>query len=428
MGLLIKNSRVIDPANNIDDNLDILIDGIIIQKIAKGIKADNSVKIIDAKGRIVTPGLIDIHTHLREPGLEYKETIRTGTMAAAAGGFTTICCMPNTNPVNDNRAITEFILSKAEKEGIVNVLPIGAITKGSAGREISEIGDMVGAGCIAFSDDGKAIMDAEVMRRALEYVKAFDIPIISHCEDASLSHGGVMNEGFVSTTLGLRGIPKAAEEVMVARDIALSELTGSRLHIAHISTTGSVELVRAAKKRGVKVTCETCPHYFTLTEENVIGYNTNAKVNPPLRTAEDIKAIKAGLKDGTIDIIASDHAPHASHEKEIEFDYASFGMIGLETSLSLILNLVNEGVLTISDAISKTTINSARLLKLNKGTLREGSDADLTIIDTDKEWVVDVNNLKSKSKNTPYAGWKMKGKAVMTIVGGRIVHDTGDIK
>ena len=348
-------------------------------------------------------------------------------MAAAAGGFTTICCMPNTNPVNDNRAITEFILSKAEKEGIVNVLPIGAITKGSAGREISEIGDMVGAGCIAFSDDGKAIMDAEVMRRALEYVKAFDIPIISHCEDASLSHGGVMNEGFVSTTLGLRGIPKAAEEVMVARDIALSELTGSRLHIAHISTAGSVELVRAAK-RGVKVTCETCPHYFTLTEENVIGYNTNAKVNPPLRTAEDIKAIKAGLKGGTIDIIASDHAPHASHEKEIEFDYASFGMIGLETSLSLILNLVNEGVLTISDAISKTTINSARLLKLNKGTLREGSDADLTIIDTDKEWVVDVNNLKSKSKNTPYAGWKMKGKAVMTIVGGRIVHDTGDIK
>ena len=250
MGLLIKNSRVIDPANNIDDNLDILIDGIIIQKIAKGIKADNSVKIIDAKGRIVTPGLIDIHTHLREPGLEYKETIRTGTMAAAAGGFTTICCMPNTNPVNDNRAITEFILSKAEKEGIVNVLPIGAITKGSAGREISEIGDMVGAGCIAFSDDGKAIMDAEVMRRALEYVKAFDIPIISHCEDASLSHGGVMNEGFVSTTLGLRGIPKAAEEVMVARDIALSELTGSRLHIAHISTAGSVELVRAAKRGG----------------------------------------------------------------------------------------------------------------------------------------------------------------------------------
>lgn len=428
MGLLIKNGRVIDPANNIDDNLDILIEGIIIQKIAKGIKADNSVKIIDAKGRIVTPGLIDIHTHLREPGLEYKETIRTGTMSAAAGGFTTICCMPNTNPVNDNRAITEFILSKAEKEGIVNVLPVGAITKGSAGREISEIGDMVGAGCVAFSDDGKAIMDAEVMRRAFEYVKAFDIPIISHCEDASLSQGGVMNEGFVSTTLGLRGIPKAAEEVMVARDIALSELTGSRLHIAHISTAGSVELVRAAKKRGVKVTCETCPHYFTLTEENVIGYNTNAKVNPPLRTAEDIKAIKAGLKDGTIDIIASDHAPHASHEKEIEFDYASFGMIGLETSLTLILNLVTEGILTIGSAASMITINPARLLKINKGALKDGSDADVTIIDPDKEWVVDVNNLKSKSKNTPYAGWKMKGKAILTIVGGRIVHDTGDIK
>ena len=423
MRMLIKNGRVLDPANNIDDSLDIFIEGNIIKKVAKGIKAEASAKVIDAKGKIVAPGLIDIHTHLREPGFEYKETIRTGTMAAAAGGFTTICCMPNTNPINDNRAVTEFILSKSAKEGIVNVLPIGAITKGSQGKALAEISDMVNAGCVAISDDGKGVMDAEVMRRGLEYTKAFDIPVIAHCEDANLSSGGVMNEGFASTTLGLRGIPKAAEEVMVVRDIALAELTGARLHIAHVSSAGSVESIRIAKKRGVKVTCETCPHYFTLTEDAVIGYNTNAKVNPPLRTKEDVKAIKEGLKDGTIDIIASDHAPHAVHEKEIEFDYASFGMIGLETSLPLILNLVREGVLTLKDAIAKATINPARLLKLKKGTLSEGADADITIIDPESEWVVDVNNLKSKSKNTAFAGMKMKGRAVMTIVGGKIVYE-----
>ncbi|OGW49125.1 MAG: dihydroorotase [Nitrospirae bacterium RBG_19FT_COMBO_42_15] len=428
MRMLIKNGRVLDPANNIDDSLDIFIEGNIIKKVAKGIKAEASAKVIDAKGKIVAPGLIDIHTHLREPGFEYKETIRTGTMAAAAGGFTAICCMPNTNPINDNRAVTEFILSKSAKEGIVNVLPIGAITKGSQGKALAEISDMVNAGCVAISDDGKGVMDAEVMRRGLEYTKAFDIPVIAHCEDANLSSGGVMNEGFASTTLGLRGIPKAAEEVMVVRDIALAELTGARLHIAHVSSAGSVESIRTAKKRGVKVTCETCPHYFTLTEDAVIGYNTNAKVNPPLRTKEDVKAIKEGLKDGTIDIIASDHAPHAVHEKEIEFDYASFGMIGLETSLPLILNLVREGVLTLKDAIAKATINPARLLKLKKGTLSEGADADITIIDPESEWVVDVNNLKSKSKNTAFAGMKMKGRAVMTIVGGKIVYETGDIK
>ncbi len=428
MKLLIKNSRIIDPANNIDDSLDIFIEGNIIKKVAKGIKAEASAKVIDAKGKIVAPGLIDIHTHLREPGFEYKETIRTGTMAAAAGGFTAICCMPNTNPINDNRAVTEFILSKTAREGIVNVLPIGAITKGLQGEELAEINDMVNAGCVAISDDGRGVMDAEVMRRGLEYTKAFDITVIAHCEDANLSSGGVMNEGFASTTLGLRGIPKAAEEVMVVRDIALAELTGARLHIAHVSSAGSVESIRIAKKRGVKVSCETCPHYFTLTEDAVIGYNTNAKVNPPLRTKEDVKAIKEGLKDGTIDIIASDHAPHAVHEKEIEFDYASFGMIGLETSLPLILNIVREGVLTLNDAIAKATINPARLLKLKKGTLSEGADSDITIIDTEKEWIVDVNNFKSKSKNTAFAGMKMKGRAVMTIVGGKIVYETGDIK
>src|SRR4030067_1025367 len=423
MRMLIKNGRVLDPANNIDDSLDIFIEGNIIKKVAKGIKAEASAKVIDAKGKIVAPGLIDIHTHLREPGFEYKETIRTGTMAAAAGGVTAICWMPNTNPINDNRAVTEFILSKSAKEGIVNVLPIGAITKGSQGKALAEISDMVNAGCVAISDDGKGVMDAEVMRRGLEYTKAFDIPVIAHCEDANLSSGGVMNEGFASTTLGLRGIPKAAEEVMGVRDIALAELTGARLHIAHVSSAGSVESIRIAKKRRVKVTCETCPHYFTLTEDAVIGYNTNAKVNPPLRTKEDVKAIKEGLKDGTIDIIASDHAPHAVHEKEIEFDYASFGMIGLETSLPLILNLVREGVLTLKDAIAKATINPARLLKLKKGTLSEGADADITIIDPESEWGVDVNNLKSKSKNTAFAGMKMKGRAVMTIVGGKIVYE-----
>lgn len=428
MKLLIKNGRVIDPANNIDDFLDILVEENIIKKVAKGIKAEGSVKVIDAKGKIVAPGLIDIHTHLREPGFEYKETIKTGTMAAAAGGFTAICCMPNTNPINDNRAITDFILSKSAKEGVVNVLPIGAITKGSQGKVLAEIADMVNAGCVAISDDGRGVMDAEVMRRALEYTKAFDIPVIAHCEDANLSSGGVMNEGFASTTLGLRGIPKAAEEVMIVRDIALAELTGARLHIAHVSSAGSVEWIRIAKKKGIKVTCETCPHYFTLTEDAVIGYNTNAKVNPPLRTKEDVKAIKVGLKDGTIDIIASDHAPHAVHEKEIEFDYASFGMIGLETSLPLILNLVREGVLTLNDAIAKAAINPARLLKLKKGTLSEGADADITIIDTESEWVVEANNLKSKSKNTPFAGMKMKGRAVMTIVCGKIVYETGDVK
>jgi dihydroorotase len=296
------------------------------------------------------------------------------------------------------------------------------------GGELAEINDMVNAGCVAISDDGRGVMDAEVMRRGLEYTKAFDITVIAHCEDANLSSGGVMNEGFASTTLGLRGIPKAAEEVMVVRDIALAELTGARLHIAHVSSAGSVESIRIAKKRGVKVSCETCPHYFTLTEDAVIGYNTNAKVNPPLRTKEDVKAIKEGLKDGTIDIIASDHAPHAVHEKEIEFDYASFGMIGLETSLPLILNIVREGVLTLNDAIAKATINPARLLKLKKGTLSEGADSDITIIDTEKEWIVDVNNFKSKSKNTAFAGMKMKGRAVMTIVGGKIVYETGDIK
>lgn len=428
MSLLIKNGRVIDPANNIDDSLDMLVEENIIKKVSKGIKAEGSVKVIDAKGKIVSPGLIDIHTHLREPGFEYKETIKTGTMAAAAGGFTAICCMPNTNPINDNRAVTEFILSKSAKEGIVNVLPIGAITKGSQGKALAEISDMVNTGCVAISDDGKGVMDAEVMRRGLEYTKAFDIPVIAHCEDANLSSGGVMNEGFASTMLGLRGIPKAAEEVMVVRDIALAELTGARLHIAHVSSAGSVESIRSAKKRGVKVTSETCPHYFTLTEDAVIGYNTNAKVNPPLRTKEDVKAIKVGLKDGTIDIIASDHAPHAVHEKEIEFDYASFGMIGLETSLPLILSLVREGVLTLNDAVARVTINPARLLKLKKGTLSEGADADITIIDTESEWVVEANNLKSKSKNTPFAGMKMKGRAVMTIVGGKIVYETGDIK
>jgi dihydroorotase len=311
MNILIKNGHIIDPANKVDEKLDILVTDGKIAKLGKpGSIPANSAQVIDANGKLVVPGLIDMHVHLREPGFEYKETIATGTAAARAGGFTSVCSMPNTSPVNDCRSVTEFIISQAAKEGAARVFPIGAITKGSKGEELAEMGELHRAGCVAISDDGKPVMNAAIMRRAMEYSKIFDLAVISHCEDASLSAKGVMNEGFVSTELGLRGIPAAAEEVMTARDIALAGLTGCRLHIAHVSTAGSVRLVREAKQRGVKVTAETCPHYFTLTDEAARGYNTMAKMNPPLRTAEDAAAVKQGLKDGTLDVIATDHAPH----------------------------------------------------------------------------------------------------------------------
>jgi dihydroorotase len=420
VNLLIKNGHVIDPANKIDEKLDILVADGRIAKLGKaGAIPANGVQVIEAERRLVVPGLIDMHVHLREPGFEYKETIETGTAAAKAGGFTTVCCMPNTNPVNDSRAVSEFILSRA-REAAARVFPIGAITKGSKGEELAEMGELRDAGCPAVSDDGRPVMNAGIMRRAMEYSRIFDLLIISHCEDTALAAKGVMHEGVVSTELGLRGIPAAAEDVMTARDLALAELTGARLHIAHVSTAGSIALIRAAKARGVTVTAETCPHYFSLTHEAVRGYNTDAKMNPPLRTGEDVAAIKQGLQDGTIDVIATDHAPHAADEKSGEFDYAPFGIVGLETSVGLSLRLVLEGVLTMDELIGKMSLNPALALKLPKGTLSIGADADVTIIDPDVEWTVDVNQFKSKSRNTPFKGWKLKGRAVQAIVGGRL--------
>src|SRR5574340_1168089 len=343
MMLLIKNGHIIDPANKVDEKLDLLLSDGKIAKLGKAgtISADNA-EVVDAAKMLVVPGLIDLHVHLREPGYEYKETVATGTAAAKAGGFTAVCCMPNTNPVNDNRSVTELILSQAAK-GSSRVFPIGAITKGSKGEELAEMGELHEAGCVGISDDGRPVMSSAVMRRAMEYARIFDIAVVSHCEDAALAARGVMNEGFVATELGLRGIPNAAEDVMTGRDISLAELTGARLHICHVSTAGAVRLIREAKQRGVKVTAETAPHYFTLTDEAVRGYNTNAKMNPPLRGEADVAAMKAALADGTIDAIATDHAPHGMDEKAVEFDAAPFGIVGLETSVGLSLKLVSEG-------------------------------------------------------------------------------------
>ncbi|MDP2682968.1 MAG: dihydroorotase [Deltaproteobacteria bacterium] len=433
---LIKGGRVIDPANGVDGIGDVLIEGEKIKeiriegqrvKVSKGQRvkdSDTGLRTIDASGLLVCPGFIDMHTHLREPGYEYKETIRTGTMAAAAGGFTSIACMANTNPVNDNTSVTRYILKKAMEEGVINVLPIGAISKGLKGETLAEIGELKDSGCVAISDDGRPVANSGLMRLAMEYAKQFNLLVISHCEDTGLAGDGVMNEGFVSTKLGLKGIPDAAEDIMAARDIALAELTEGRLHIAHISTKGSVALVRNAKQRGLNITAEVTPHHFTLTDEAVIGYNTNTKMNPPLRTMQDIDAIKRGLEDGTIDAIATDHAPQTLDEKDVEFDKAANGIIGLETALPLCLRLVSDNVLTLSELIAKLSANPAKLFGLDsKGQLKVGADADIAIVDLNKEWIVDAKELKSKSRNTPFDGWKMKGKAVKTIVAGRVVYE-----
>jgi dihydroorotase len=372
----------------------------------------------------VLPGFVDLHVHFREPGFEYKETIQSGAAAAVAGGFTTVCCMPNTNPVNDNQAITEFIVDRAREAGLANVLPIGAITKGSEGKELAEIGDLRRAGCVAISDDGRPVMNSLVMRRAMEYALAFDVPVIDHCEDLHLSEGGCMNEGLVSTELGLPGIPAAAEDVMVARNVALADLTGARLHLAHISTEGSVRIVREAKSRGIKVTAEACPHHFTITEEVVRGYNTLAKMNPPLRTWKDVQAIKEGLRDGTIDAIATDHAPHATQEKQQGFTDAPFGIVGLETAWPLTLALVDEGILSLESAVDKLSSAPAKAFGLSKGTLAVGVDADVVVADPHESWEVDPAKFRSKSRNTPFAGWKVKGRIKTTIVGGRVVFET----
>jgi dihydroorotase len=422
MELLIQGGRVIDPAQQIDENLDIRIENGTIKELGKKLAAGKSCEVIDASGLIVTPGLIDMHVHLRDPGLEYKEDIVTGTRAAAAGGFTSVACMPNTSPVNDNKAVTTYIIAKAQAEGFVNVFPVGSITQGSKGEKLAEMGDLKEAGCVAVSDDGRPLCNPELMRRALEYAKGMEILLISHAEDLDLAEGGLMNDGFTATELGLKGIPWVAEDAATARDVFLAEFTNSPIHIAHVSTKGAVQIIRDAKARGVKVTCETAPHYFTLTEDAVRGYNSNAKMNPPLRTSEDVAAIKAGLADGTIDAIATDHAPHHNDEKDVEFALASNGIIGLETSLPLSLTLVQEKVLDLPTLIGKLSLNPARILGLNRGTLETGAIADLTIIDPEREWTVDAAKLASKSKNSPYLGTTLKGQAAYTIVGGKIVH------
>lgn len=420
--ILIQGGLVIDPGR-FNGVADVLIEGGKISAVAPMLNAPAGATVIHAVGRLVMPGFVDLHVHFREPGFEYKETIQSGTAAAVAGGFTSVCCMPNTNPVNDNQSITEFMLDRAKAAGNAHVYPIGAITKGSEGKELAEIGDLRRAGCVAISDDGRPVMNSLVMRRAMEYARAFDIPVVDHCEDLHLSEGGCMNEGLVSTELGLPGIPSAAEDVMVARNVSLAELTESRLHLAHISTAGSVRMVREAKSRGLKVTAEACPHHFTLTEELTRGYNTHAKMNPPLRTWQDVQAIKEGLRDGTIDVIATDHAPHAAQEKQQEFTEAPFGIVGLETALPLTLALVDEGILTIESAVAKLATAPAKAFSLNAGTLAPGASADVTIVDPQAQWEVDPSRFRSKSRNTPFAGWKVKGRVTTTIVSGRVVFE-----
>lgn len=429
MKLLIKGGHVVDPKNNIDKVCDIFIDKGVICDVGENIELDDvdGIEVIDASGKYVTPGLVDMHVHLRDPGFTYKEDIESGTKAAALGGITSVACMPNTNPVCDNVTVVEYIKSKASQVAAVNVYPIAAITKGLNSEELAPIGSFKFAGVVAISDDGKPVKSAGLMRRALEYADMFDVTVISHCEEMSIAEGA-MNEGAVATELGLKGISNSAEEIMVNREINLAENTGTAVHIAHISTKGSVEAIRQAKKRGVRVTCETCPHYFTLTEESVRGYNTNAKMNPPLRTEEDIEAIKKGLADGTIDAIATDHAPHHIDEKNCEFDMALNGIIGLETSLGLSVKyLVKDGVLSMCELIRKMSLNPSDILGLSKGSLSIGASADVIIFDAEKEYTVDVTKFVSKSKNSPYDGYVLCAKPEYTIVGGDIKVNRGEL-
>ncbi len=422
MKTIIKNGRVIDPAQNIDAILDVVINAGCIENIAAQVQPGADDQVIDATGLLVTPGLVDIHVHLRDPGYEYKEDIVSGTRAAAAGGFTSVACMPNTNPSNDNKAITRYMIQKAELEGYANVFPICSITKGQQGDSLVEMGDLKLAGCVGFSDDGLNVEDGAMLRHAMEYAHGFDMPIIAHSEDESIKDGGVMNEGPLSTELGLTGNPWVSEAASVARDIMLAELTGSRLHICHISSKRTVELVREAKQRGVRVTCEVTPHHFTLTEEAVRGYEVNAKVGPPLRTAADVAALKEGLRDGTIDAIATDHAPHHIDDKNMEFVYAAFGMIGLETALPLALRLVDEGVLSLNEVIACLSCKAANVLRIPRGTLNTGAVADIALIDLEHVWEVTRQSIHSRSFNTPFEQQSMKGKAVMTLRAGKVAH------
>ncbi|HYN01116.1 MAG TPA: dihydroorotase [Vicinamibacteria bacterium] len=420
--LLLKGGRVIDPAQGLDATLDVMIAEGTIEEVGPRVQARGA-QVLDAKGLVVCPGFIDIHTHLREPGREDKETIATGTRAAAAGGFTAVCAMPNTDPVNDTAGITRAIVERARAEGAVRVYPIGAITRGQKGEELSEFGDLKEAGCVAFSDDGKPVASARVMRRALEYAKAFDVAIIDHCEEPTLAEMACMNEGPVSTVLGLRGQPAAGEAIMVERDVLLAELVGGRVHIAHLSAAASVDAVRRGKARGVRVTAEVTPHHLFLTDEAVreTGYDTNTKMNPPLRSEGDREAVLAGLLDGTIDCIATDHAPHTVDDKKVEYDHAANGIVGLETAVALCLDrLVGAGLLELPYLVALLSANPARVLGLPGGTLAPGSPADLTLIDLAKKRQVDATRFESRSRNTPFGGWILKGWPAMTIVGGRV--------
>ncbi len=422
--LLIRGGHVVDPRNGRDGVMDVLVEGQHIQQVGKDIKASKEMDVLDASNLVVAPGLIDIHVHLREPGQEEKETIATGTAAAAVGGFAAVACMPNTVPPLDNVSQIQFVMMKAQSEGYVRVYPIGAITKGQEGVELTEIGAMVRAGCVAISDDGKPVANAKLFRRALEYAKTFGLPVIDHCEDPDLAKGGVMNEGNLAAVLGLKGIPRQAEYIMVARNIALCELTGGNLHLAHLSTKESVALVREAKKRGLPITAETAAHYFTLTEDAVASYNANAKMNPPLRTEADRLAIIEGLSDGTIDVIASDHAPHTAAQKAREFDFAPFGIIGLETTLGLVITeLVQTKAMTLFAAIGALSDAPARAFNLPGGHLSPGAPADITLIDLKAKQV--VKDFASKSQNSPFIGRTLQGRAYATIVGGEVVMREG---
>jgi dihydroorotase len=420
--LLVREGRVIDPSQRLDEQVDLLlVDGAVAQ-LGRGLPEPEGVLIYDAHDLIVCPGLIDLHVHLREPGGEHKETIASGARAAAAGGFSAVCAMPNTDPPIDDPASVGFVRDAGLRSGGARVYPVGCVSVGQNGERLTEIGEIVEAGAVAVTDDGRPVADAGLMRLALEYTQTFDIPVANHCEDRSLSRGGSMNEGIVSTRLGITGIPNAAEDVMIARDLVLAELTGGRLHIQHVSTRLGVELIRQAKARGVRVTAEATPHHFSLTDQAVEGYRTEAKVNPPLRTELDRLAVIEGVRDGTLDVIATDHAPHHYDEKEQAFEDAPFGLVGLETALALVMTrLVEPGVLTLSDLVERMSCAPARAFNLRGGTLKVGSPADVTIFDPDEEWTVDPARFLSKSRNTPFSQWTLRGKASLTVVNGVVV-------
>ena len=427
MRVLIKGGRVIDPSQQIDRKADLLIEDGRVASIVEAPPGDDlpsdGAEVLDAAGLIVAPGFIDLHVHLREPGEEYKETIASGAAAAVAGGFTSICAMPNTRPVNDNASVTRFIIDKAREARLARVYPVGAITRESKGEELSEMAEMKEAGAVAVSDDGRPVMDSQVMRHAMEYARDHRLIVVDHCQDLYLAAGGVMNEGRYSTLLGLKGMSRAAEDSHVARDIMLAELTGARIHIAHISTAGSVELARRAKKQGVAVTCEVTPHHLALTDAAVVGFDTNTKMSPPLRSEEDRAALIEGVRDGTIDAIATDHAPHHSDEKMLEYDRAPSGVVGLETALGVALTVLHHsGEVSLTRIIEMLTIGPARAFSLPGGTLAVGVPADIALIDPDREWTVEPQRFKSKSRNTPFAGWKLRGLVVETLVDGRRVR------